>query len=66
MYAITLCFFDLTCQGEEYAFEDLCVESLEFSGTPCMVESVLGKWQYDAALLDAETDETILDTVRPI
>lgn len=53
----------LTRQGEQYAFEDICVASAEYTGTPCSVESVLGKWQYDADLLDAETDETILETV---
>lgn len=31
-----------------------------------MVESVLGKWQYDSALLEAETEDSILDTVRTI
>lgn len=53
-----------TPQGQEYEFADLCVESADFSGTTCSAESVLGKWEYDAALLDAETDASILDTVR--
>eukprot|EP00903_Cladosiphon_okamuranus_P017671 g16272.t1 len=53
-----------TVDGQEYSFTDLCVESAEFSGTTCKVESVLGKWEYDAALLDAEADETILDTIN--
>lgn len=51
-------------QGEEYSFADLCVESSDYSGTTCMVESVLGKWEYDSALLDAEADATVLTTVR--
>ncbi|CAM9184613.1 unnamed protein product, partial [Scytosiphon promiscuus] len=54
----------ITYEGVEYSFEDLCVESAEFTGTPCSVESVLGKWQYEADLLDAETDATILDTIN--
>lgn len=53
-----------TSQGQEYTFADLCVESADFSGTACAAESVLGKWEYDSALLAAETDATILDTVR--
>lgn len=53
-----------TCQGQEFSLADLCVESSEFSGTTCTVESILGKWQYESTLLDAETDLTILDTVR--
>eukprot|EP00752_Nemacystus_decipiens_P003771 g3472.t1 len=54
----------VTVEGQEYTFADLCVESAEFSGTTCSAESVLGKWEYDAALLDAETDATILDTIN--
>lgn len=48
-------------QGQEYELADLCVESAEFSGTTCTVESVLGKWEYDSALLAADTN--VLDTV---
>lgn len=48
-------------QGREYELADLCVESAEFSGTSCIVESVLGKWEYNSTLLEA--DEDVLDTV---
>lgn len=48
-------------QGQEYELADVCVESAEFSGTTCTVESVLGKWEYDSALLAADTN--VLDTV---
>lgn len=54
----------LTSQGQEYTLADLCVESAEYSGTTCSAESVLSKWEYSSALLDAETDLTLLDTVR--
>ncbi|CAM9219494.1 unnamed protein product [Ectocarpus sp. 6 AP-2014] len=54
----------ITYEGEEYSFADLCVESSDYSGTTCMVESVLGKWEYDSALLDAEADATILTTIN--
>eukprot|EP00752_Nemacystus_decipiens_P002680 g2506.t1 len=54
----------ITFEGQEYAFADLCIESSEFSGTNCTAQSVLGKWEYDAALLDAETDATILETIN--
>eukprot|EP00903_Cladosiphon_okamuranus_P007237 g7024.t1 len=54
----------ITYEGQEYTFADLCIESSEFSGTNCTVQSVLGKWQYDPDMLDSETDFTILDTIN--
>lgn len=55
----------LTFQGQEYSFADVCVESAEYSGTTCMAESILSKWEYDATLLEEEADDaSILATVR--
>ncbi|CAN0219603.1 unnamed protein product [Pylaiella littoralis] len=54
----------ITYEGQELSLADICVESPEFTGTACAVESILGKWQYDSTLLDAETDDTILDTIN--
>lgn len=64
-YVFDICARRLSCfvsQGQEYELEDLCVESAEFSGTTCTVESVLGKWEYDVSVLGADT--SVLDTVR--
>eukprot|EP00904_Undaria_pinnatifida_P001827 jgi/Undpi1/11645/HiC_scaffold_36.g13940.m1 len=54
--------FTVVYEGQEYELEDLCVESAEFSGTTCTVESVLGKWEYDVSVLGADT--SVLDTLE--
>lgn len=49
-------------EGSDYSFEDLCVQSNEYTGTPCKVQSVLGMWEYDSSILAADT--SVLDTIN--